>query len=270
MLVRVLTTKVVKLSVVLTLVALGASNTKAQIDWGRVLDLSPKNTETKPERLSLDKELELGRQIREQNDAARARLEGRGSNQGAAVNAPNIEMRGVFERDRPDRSSDNDRQYSPANQAAPQYSAGPQPYPGGNSRRYGTQRYNVNRAEMFLYGQNPNLVPTVDYYRRVAEKETVKRFGASRDGDASDAFRHAYGSALLSRALGPYAAKTITDAHEMYTGNPPPSRYMDLYNNSIGIRIGQGYQPRGVDSEKQLADMTERAVRGGYLVILRQ
>ena len=120
MLVRMLSGKVVTLFCALILVALGQSNTNAQVDWGRVLDLSPKNTETKPERPSLDKELELGRQLREQNDRERARLEGRGTNQGAAVNAPNIQTRGVFERDRPDRSNDTDRQYSRGNQTSPQ------------------------------------------------------------------------------------------------------------------------------------------------------
>ena len=148
MLVRVLTVKVVTLFCVLILAALSASNTNAQIDWGRVLDLSPKNTEAKPERLSLEKELELGQQLREQNDRGRARLEGRGSDQGAAVNAPNIEIRGVFERggpdrpDRPDRANDSARQsngsqstYGP--RSRPDLMVGPNYY---NSRNMNSMR----------------------------------------------------------------------------------------------------------------------------------
>ena len=268
MLVRVLTKKVVLLFCVLMLVTLGQSNATAQIDWGRVLDLSPKNTETKPERPSLDKQLELGRQLREQNDAARARAEGRGSNQGAAVNAPNIEMRGVFERDR----GGPDRDYS-SNQSSQRYSApnqSPQQYPGGNSRAYRISRgTELNRAEIFLYSQNPDLIPVVDYYRRVAEAETERRFGASRGDDASDAFRHAYWSALLSRSLGPYTAKVITDAHEMTTPNRPDRRFMDLHNNSVGIGIGQRYPNRGLD-ERGIANLTERALQNGWLVILKR
>jgi hypothetical protein len=274
MLLQGFTKRIVVVSCVLVFAAFGESNANGQsrdkaqpIDWGRTLDLSPKNTETKPERLGLQKELELGRQIREQNDRERSRLEGRGTDQGAAVNAPNIEMRGVFERDkpdRPDRSNDSDRQYSPTSQSRP-----PQVYPGDSMRYVVPGSTPLTRAEVLLYTHHPDLVPTVNYIKTLAENETVKRFGVSQGDDASDAFRHAYASALLSRKLGPYAAQAITDAHEMYSDNPPRSRSMDLYNNRVGIGMGQSYLPRG-DTEKQLADIAERAARNGWLVILRQ
>ena len=119
MLIRVTNTKFAVLCCALLLTAFSVSNVNAQnraqpIDWGSVLDLSPKNTETRLERTNVTKELELGRQIREQNDRAQARLEGRqdsrGASQGAAVSSPRIETRGVFERDKPDRGDRPDRQ----------------------------------------------------------------------------------------------------------------------------------------------------------------
>ncbi len=258
------------------------------IDWGRALDLSKENTQTKPERLSLQKELELGRQIREQNQRSQPDYPGRPDNSRsggsrAAVSGPQIEMKGVFERnDRPERwygpdgsssgRSEETQRYSRPNQSAPRYAQPNQfvhPYPGRNSRGYGYRGHTVSRAEIFLYSQNTHLVPVVDYYQRVAVRETVRRFGGSREDDPSDAFRHAYASALLSRALGPYQARVITDAHEMRSDISYAGRQMDLHNNRIGIQIGQMPLWRGVDSERQLADMIERALRNNRLMVLR-
>ena len=139
------------------------------IDWGRALDLSKENTQTKPERLSLQKELELGRQIREQNRRSQPDYPGRPDNPRSnvsrgAVSGPRIEMKGVFERnDRPerwygpDRSSsgraEENQRYQRPNQSVPRYSQPNQSvyqYPGGNSRGYGYRGHKFSRAEIFL------------------------------------------------------------------------------------------------------------------------
>lgn len=205
---------------------------------------------------------QIPRELQKRREQQRQSFRSKGNNNSfGQVNQANVAQ-----------DTDGQNYYSRSNQYSQRYSApnqAPQRYPGGDSRAYGTRRSNLNRAEIFLYSQNPQLVPVVDYYRRVADAETVRRFGASSGDDASDAFRHAYGSALLSRALGPHAAKAVTDAHEMTIDNPPNSRYMDLYNNSVGIGIGQSYPTRGLN-ERDIADLTERALRGGSLVILRR
>lgn len=198
---------------------------------------------------------ELGENIRRENERNSPDYHaGRPENRYSVVPMPSTRdipprnySRGVFEQDQREGSNQRNVQY-PSQQDSKQYSSG------------------LNRAETHLYAANPRLISVVTYYRGVAEKETQRRFGGSRRNDQSDAFRHAYAAALLSHALGPYYAQMITDAHEMTTGNPDHERYMDIHNNRIGIRIGLSPQRRGMSSEEQLADLTERALRSGWLV----
>lgn len=210
MLIRVMNTKVAALSCVLLLAAFSVSNSNAQnrrsaeqnsrdraqpIDWGSVLDLSPQNTETKRERLDLQKELELGQQIREQNQRSQPDYPGRqdnrsnGTGRGASVAGPQIEIRGVFERDRPDRSNDSDRQYSDRSQG-PQRSYTQPARPNGVRNFPGrpvTQNVGnmiVSRDRM-LYLQNTDriLLPAKELWSGLA-RVTVDRIydilGAAR------------------------------------------------------------------------------------------
>ncbi|MDX1812450.1 MAG: hypothetical protein R3240_10910 [Gammaproteobacteria bacterium] len=69
--------------------------------------------------------------------------------------------------------------------------------------------------------------------------ETERIFGISGDNDESDAFRHCFWAAMLSRELGYEHALEITSAHESSPSSDPEEKAMDLFNNSIGLNIGQ-------------------------------
>lgn len=67
--------------------------------------------------------------------------------------------------------------------------------------------------------------------------------------DEANAYMHAVGSYLLTRAVGPDRAKAMTDAHEVSgikglpipiigaRKNPEGERRMDLYNNHVGREL---------------------------------
>ncbi len=73
---------------------------------------------------------------------------------------------------------------------------------------------------------------------RKATHETVRRFGHNGYNDASDAFRHCYYSALLTRDIGLSNARFFMEAHELFEGNPLNEFRMDMQNNHIGFRLG--------------------------------
>ncbi|MBK7708626.1 MAG: hypothetical protein IPJ30_23425 [Acidobacteria bacterium] len=84
--------------------------------------------------------------------------------------------------------------------------------------------------------------------------------------DRSDAFRHCFWSAILSRDIGYYWAKSFTTAHESNPGQPPEEKEMDLHNNSVGLNIGFYYSSRlehGADRDKCF-----KALQNGELKVL--
>jgi RHS repeat-associated protein len=120
-------------------------------------------------------------------------------------------------------------------------------------------------AERKLVRKHPIDAAKVFYYATVAEAETKSRFGGMDDGAKSNAFLHAYWSALLSYHLDPGRAAMWTAAHENYgdweiiyndvseivdtyggyhssieniANLPKDFTAMDLYNNLYGISIG--------------------------------
>jgi hypothetical protein len=128
----------------------------------------------------------------------------------------------------------------------------------------------LNRSEKFLALESPGWVTSrvgVNAYKAGTEAQNRFPESARIQGSSGDAFRHTYWSALLARDLGPAYAKRFTDAHENVERNPPDSKSMDLYNNMIGIQIG--YANRTA-SDQELADLCERALRAGMLVVLRR
>jgi hypothetical protein len=80
-----------------------------------------------------------------------------------------------------------------------------------------------------------------------------------------DAFRHAYWSARLDSEFGSEWATQFTTAHEALPGNPSDREAMDLYNNSVGIRIATE-NPNA--SPADLADLIQQAVDNGELVVI--
>ncbi len=80
-----------------------------------------------------------------------------------------------------------------------------------------------------------------------------------------DAFRHAYWSARLTQQFGEDWARAFTTAHEAVPGNRPTPEAMDLYNNSVGIRIGR--ENPGA-SPAELATLVRDAVLEGRMLVV--
>lgn len=85
----------------------------------------------------------------------------------------------------------------------------------------------------------------------------------NREDNHNDAFRHAFWSANLTRRYGEDWTKKYLIAHERRAGQPPQREAMDLYNNSLGVKIARE-NPN--DTPDQLADKIEKAIKdsGGY------
>lgn len=94
-----------------------------------------------------------------------------------------------------------------------------------------------------------------------------EREGRSWQGNDGhrDAFRHAYWSAGMASAQGADWAKAFTTAHEGLPGNYANREAMDLYNNSVGIRIAQ--ENPGA-TRAQLADLVGAAVQRGEMLVI--
>ena len=99
-----------------------------------------------------------------------------------------------------------------------------------------------------------------------AETEALERFPPQGNSNGhADAFRHAYANALLTRARGEEWTAAFTTAHE---GNPASSQLsvaMDLYNNEVGRRIAR---ENPYASDEELADLVQRAVENGEMVVI--
>lgn len=149
-----------------------------------------------------------------------------------------------------------------------------QPNVTGDTRAEDYFGVTLNESERAFYRENRRLGVKVFDIRATASQEAAGRFpNMSLRNTPADAFRHAYASALLARDIGWRGAKYVTDLHETTVGNPPDERDMDLYNNSVGIQIGMtlvrdGYGYRQ-PTDRELADLTEQALRQGGLVFLQ-
>mgnify|MGYP000468675013 CR=1 FL=1 len=81
--------------------------------------------------------------------------------------------------------------------------------------------------------------------------EGFDNYGTADDGGSmmsSDAMRHLLWTAEMSRKFSPETAKNVSDWHEkeipfgFFGGThnqPEDQKQMDLYNNALGIKIGQ-------------------------------
>jgi hypothetical protein len=69
---------------------------------------------------------------------------------------------------------------------------------------------------------------------KTAEEMVFQIFGGNGWNDCSDAFRHAYWNALMTKSNGVLSATLFGTAHECVSGQPNLENNMDLHNNSIG------------------------------------
>lgn len=113
---------------------------------------------------------------------------------------------------------------------------------------------------------SPVKVVLVKASKDKAYNETTQRFGYNGHNDKSDAFRHCFWSATLSRDIGYFWAKAFTDAHETATGQPVAEKEMDLHNNGVGLDLGFHYFIP--DSDKSLSQQCYTALQGGKLKVI--
>jgi hypothetical protein len=69
---------------------------------------------------------------------------------------------------------------------------------------------------------------------KTAEEMTFQIFGRNGWNDCSDAFRHTYWNALMTKSYGVLSAILFGTAHECVSGQPNLENNMDLHNNSLG------------------------------------
>lgn len=120
---------------------------------------------------------------------------------------------------------------------------------------------NLGPTEKKLVHKHPYAAYQVYKAKELAFATTKKYFGHNSRNDKSDAFRHCYWSALITKWSGAMVAKDFTDAHESKVGNPANEARMDIHNNAVGISIGQSGA-----SEEQMAKMCYEAAMNGKLV----
>ena len=100
------------------------------------------------------------------------------------------------------------------------------------------QYQNLTLKEKQYIRMNPHHAYAIKESKGIAFSETKKRFGFNGRDDKSDAFRHCFWSAILSRELGYQNALKFTTAHESSPKNEELAKEMDLHNNSVGLLIG--------------------------------
>lgn len=81
--------------------------------------------------------------------------------------------------------------------------------------------------------------------KRESSYRTKKEFGYTGTDDISDAFRHAYWNAIMTRDVGYDFAKEISENHELNPDNKNSIK-MDLHNNQIGRNLGQKLKEQGI------------------------
>jgi hypothetical protein len=102
--------------------------------------------------------------------------------------------------------------------------------------------------------------------KKKSYNEATKRFGFNGHNDRSDAFRHCFWSATLTREIGIIWTKLFTDAHETKEGQPAAEKEMDLHNNGVGMNIGF-FSPFW-DSDSVVSDKCFNALNEGKLKVI--
>jgi len=120
-------------------------------------------------------------------------------------------------------------------------------------------------AEKVFIATHPLQAMTIKGSKGTAFNETQKRFGVNGHNDSTDAFRHCFWSAILSRDIGYLNAWEFTTAHESDPNNPADEKKMDLHNNSVGLKIGNALPFFG-KSNAELSNLCYMALIQGKLI----
>ncbi|CAL9574712.1 hypothetical protein SUDANB95_04869 [Actinosynnema sp. ALI-1.44] len=146
-------------------------------------------------------------------------------------------------------------------------------YPGSGFRAWlaeqrGIKKQRVSASEAALMDELNlfELKGAYDRYQKAIWMGENWYGGVGQTDGVSDAFRHAYWNAMLTRVFGEEWTAKYTTAHERKPGaNSQLAETMDLHNNYIGRRIAVE-NPHA--SEDELVKLVDQAVRGGRLVMI--
>jgi len=127
------------------------------------------------------------------------------------------------------------------------------------------QFQNLTDEEKTYVLQHPHHINTIKESKEKAFSETKKNFGYNGRNDRSDAFRHCFWSAILSRDIGYLNALEFTTAHESSPLNDSKEKQMDLHNNSVGLKIGQNKDKKSSISQQCMA-----ALKDGTLKVIKK
>lgn len=126
----------------------------------------------------------------------------------------------------------------------------------------------LTQTEIEMLVADPTRILPVMEIKDQATAEAKLRFpppdGREID-NPTDAFRHAYASALMTREFGEDWTALFTAAHEGRENNFQASESMDLYNNEVGRNIALANP--GASAE-ELADLVAQAVEDGDMVVI--
>ncbi len=120
----------------------------------------------------------------------------------------------------------------------------------------------INPCEKELVIKHPYAATSVLLNSKFAEEWTIKKFGKNGWLDCSDAFRHALWNAMNARDIGKDLALKFSNAHEC-NQNDNDSK-MDIFNNSVGHRIGVSFPINNEVLADRICDQLEE----GHLKIL--
>jgi len=123
------------------------------------------------------------------------------------------------------------------------------------------QLLQLTRDEKTFIFMYPEYATAIKESKEAAYVETRRRFGRNGQNDYSDAFRHCFWSALLSRDIGYAAALRFTTAHESSPTNDPAEREMDLHNNAVGLKIGRAKGSNQILSHRCMAALNARQLK---------
>lgn len=135
-----------------------------------------------------------------------------------------------------------------------------------NGEEIPTQQLTQTEIEMLL--ADPTRITTVMDIRDQATAAAKARFpppNGSEIDNQTDAFRHAYGRALMTQEFGEEWTAVFTAAHEGREANYQSSESMDLYNNQVGRDIALANPDA---SPQELADLVQQSVSSGDMVVI--
>jgi len=132
----------------------------------------------------------------------------------------------------------------------------------------------LTMSEKLYLATNPLHALIIKDSKDTAYNETKKRFGKNGRNDRSDAFRHCFWSAILSRDIGYMNAFMFTTAHESRPDNDPKEKEMDLHNNKVGLEIGRQFFyvttafGRLFSSDNEISNKCFAALQAGKLKVM--